>query len=167
MNIWQVEVLGVSLPWTGIFSNNSIGADFIKLLQENSAKIAKLHRSSDVKDSTNPFIDNPTAHASSQSFVQPSLANNVFDFLSGDYAIPNQLDNSNISRSTELSSGELFDFLDSSAADSHFSASSEVPSELHNESAEESNSIQLYLNIFRSFPEPNKVTTCYFPFLPI
>ncbi|OAY64186.1 putative phosphoinositide phosphatase SAC9, partial [Ananas comosus] len=155
VTLGEVEVLGVSLPWTGIFSNNSIGADFIKLLQENSAKIAKLHRSSDVKDSTNPFIDNPTAHASSQSFVQPSLANNVFDFLSGDYAIPNQLDNSNISRSTELSSGELFDFLDSSAADSHFSASSEVPSELHNESAEESNSIQLYLNIFRSFPEPN------------
>ncbi|XP_072998445.1 probable phosphoinositide phosphatase SAC9 [Typha latifolia] len=160
ITLGEIEVLGVSLPWSGIFTNNKPGAEFIKLLQERSKKAENLPCDLDVKDSTNPFLSDSYNNAgascnqNSLSLVESSAANNVFDFLTGDYVLPNQPEISN-SGNSPLSSG-VIDFFDNSVFENPFSAAPDVSTESHSLNIQEYDGTQLYINIFKSFYESNK-----------
>lgn len=75
----QVEILGISLPWRSIFSNEDSGARFIEHINGYSKEINPFYSETD----SNPFGAAIT-DTESKSFQLESSANPLVDLLTGE-----------------------------------------------------------------------------------
>ncbi|KAJ4765502.1 hypothetical protein LUZ62_075877 [Rhynchospora pubera] len=106
ITLGEVEVLGVSLPWMGLFSNNKTYAQFVKLLPESPNVSQKRSRE---LNSDNGY-DTQKVSATGSSLGQPSASS--FDILTGEFNIPPEPADSGTRGSTDFGTG-VIDFLDS------------------------------------------------------
>ena len=173
MTLLKIEVLGVSLPWMGIFTKNRIGAEFINHLQEIPEKSNPVH-GSDMNNSGNHFLhdscpsfDHETfsSKGNAVEYAKKSAVSHGIDLLTGDLLFSDstsQPDGSCVTDDAVRSSGNIIDFFDNSSGDHQFQDSNlpVQPCVAH----ENTHSIaQCYIHIFKSLSTYNKVSW-HFPF---
>ncbi|THU71061.1 hypothetical protein C4D60_Mb08t31560 [Musa balbisiana] len=128
VTLGEIEVLGVSLPWTRIFNENVVGANYIKLLQENSRQSNTSEQGSDVNVTTNPFLCNSNDISGSSSSngggrpAQQSATDNLIDLLTGDLITSSQSEISSITENSQFNSQDPLDLFGGSVADNLFRA---------------------------------------------
>ncbi|BFG40354.1 hypothetical protein CerSpe_266280 [Prunus speciosa] len=114
ITLGEIEVLGVSLPWRGVFTNEGPGAT----LPEHTKKF---------QNETNPFSSgldtNPFSSASSNENVPPPMqpsasGNNLVDLLTGEVMLSEHVAQPVIGN-TEDKGGDLLDFLDQAIVEYH------------------------------------------------
>ena len=163
MDLLQIEVLGVSLPWTRIFTENVVGANYIKLLQENSRQSNTSQQASDVNVTTNPFLCNSNDISGSSSsngggrLAQQSTTDNLIDLLTGDLITSSQSEISSITENSQFNSQDPLDLFGGSVADNLFRAPDNTESESKNEPVKEFGGVQHYIDISTSLFGSNKV----------
>ncbi|URE26923.1 SacI domain [Musa troglodytarum] len=162
VTLGEIEVLGVSLPWTRIFTENVVGANYIKLLQENSRQSNTSQQGSDVNVTTNPFLCNSNYIAGSSSSngggrpAQQSAADNLIDLLTGDLITSSQSEISSITENSQYNSQDPVDLFGGSVADNLFQAPDNTESESKNEPVKEFGGVQHYIDISTSLFGSNK-----------
>ncbi|TQD80193.1 hypothetical protein C1H46_034247 [Malus baccata] len=146
ITLGEIEVLGVSLPWRGVFTNEGPGArlpEHAKNLQNEN-----IHFSSGSK--TNPF--------SGASFtenvlppVQPSAsANNLVDLLTGEMVLSEHIA-APVIGNVEDKGGDLLDFLDQAIVEYH---DAETDHKSHDGKPSDSSS-QQYIDCLKSVAGPH------------
>ena len=168
MTILKIEVLGVSLPWTRIFTKNTIGAEFISHLQETPEQSNPVH-GSNMNNSGNPFLHDSSPSFDHETFsskgnaVEPSKKSALshgIDLLTGDLLFSDSTSQSDGSRATDgavRSSGNVIDFFDNSGADHQFQDSN-LPVQPCDDSDNNHSIAQRYIHIFKSLSIYNKVS---------
>jgi hypothetical protein len=147
----QIEIIGVSLPWKGIFTNEGPGATLIELASKKET-----NPFSSTSES-NPFLSTSTNENVTPSVQQSASANLWADLLTGEDSFSEAV--SQPSRGNVLNEGsDLLDFLDQSvveirgAQDDTYSSSQDVrPSD---------SSSQQYITCLKSLVGPTMVC-CY------
>ncbi|KAL5731238.1 putative phosphoinositide phosphatase sac9 [Ranunculus cassubicifolius] len=112
LTLGEIEVLGVSLPWRGIFTKDGPGLKF----NEIPDKFQKDTKPSQVSSDTNPFANASVTNGNYFSSAPSSASgNHAVDLLTGDFGssepifqpeIPDSIGN------VESDAGDLLDFLD-------------------------------------------------------
>lgn len=125
MTLGEIEIIGVSLPWKGIFTNEGPGARLIELASKKET-----NPFSSTSES-NPFLSTSTNENVTPSVQQSASANLWADLLTGEDSFSEAV--SQPSRGNVLNEGsDLLDFLDQSvveirgAQDDTYSSSQDV-----------------------------------------
>ncbi|CAL9040027.1 probable phosphoinositide phosphatase SAC9 isoform X1 [Musa acuminata AAA Group] len=162
VTLGEIEVLGVSLPWTRIFTENVVGANYIKLLQENSRQSNTSQQASDVNVTTNPFLCNSNDISGSSSsngggrLAQQSTTDNLIDLLTGDLITSSQSEISSITENSQFNSQDPLDLFGGSVADNIFQVPDNTESESKNEPVKEFGGVKHYIDISTSLFGSNK-----------
>ncbi|XP_058105963.1 probable phosphoinositide phosphatase SAC9 isoform X2 [Magnolia sinica] len=120
ITLGEMEVLGVSLPWRSIFTNQGLGAKYIELVQNRQ------------KETTNPFL--------SGSDIDPHESINEPE-------MPQATENAG------FGAMGLIDFFGDSVIDHRNSEAAKLSTQ--DETPKDANSVQHYINCFRSLCGPN------------
>ncbi|CAL9028270.1 unnamed protein product [Prunus brigantina] len=148
ITLGEIEVLGVSLPWRGVFTNEGPGAT----LPEHTKKI---------QNETNPFSSgldtNPFSGASSNENVPPPVqpsasGNNLVDLLTGEVMLSEHVAQPVIGN-TEDKGGDLLDFLDQAIVEYHGAETDHKFPSSHDGRSSDSSS-QKYINCLKSCAGP-------------
>lgn len=165
LTLGEIEVLGVSLPWMNIFTNNGSGAKFIELLQEKHKQSSTARRGSDVNDCINPFLcDSSPNYNQNESSInggghplaKASAVNYVVDLLTGDLVSTSQPEVSRVTENTGLGDGGIADFFDISGGDNFSPAASDVRNQSQNKNVREHSGTEQYINFYKSLCGSNK-----------
>lgn len=160
ITLGEIEVLGVSLPWTDMFTKNGVGAKFINRLHETAKQHNSVIRGSDMNGSENPFL-----HDQSPSFdnggavesAQRSTLSHGIDLLTGDILFSDST--SQTCSSPEGAAGisrGITDFIDSSGAGHQLQGNSNSPVLPCDENGNNCEIVQRYIHIFKSLSTSNK-----------
>lgn len=103
----QVEILGVSLPWKSIFSNEDSGVSFIKSLNGHSKDMDPFHAEKDA----NPLAGAVTSYREPASINSVSSTNSLVDLLTGEVAFPNSISQP-VAETVVHEGSDLLSFLD-------------------------------------------------------
>ncbi|WOL11732.1 putative phosphoinositide phosphatase SAC9 [Canna indica] len=164
ITLGEIEVLGLSLPWTRIFNEDATGNKYTKFLQEKPRQNNDSQHGSELNVSTNPFLCDSDYHSGSSSPngsrlpSQQSSAINLIDFLTGDLVTSSQPVNSDVSESTQFNSLDNIDLLGSSVADNLRQAPSNAVFETKTDPVKEFGGVQHYIDISVSLLGSNKGT---------
>jgi hypothetical protein len=153
-NLLQMEILGVSLPWKGVFTNEGHGKRLIELAKNSQKEINPILSSSD----SNPFLGTSTNENVPPLVQQSASANLWVDLLTGEDTFSEPILQPERGNAVNEGSGVL-DFLDQAvvefrgAQDDHIHSSSQDlrPSD---------SSSQQYLTCLTSIAGPS-VVRCY------
>ncbi|KAL8521360.1 hypothetical protein ACS0TY_011765 [Phlomoides rotata] len=107
MTLGEVEILGVSLPWKSIFSNEDTGASFIKRLNGHSKDMDPFH----TEKNSNPLAGAITSYREPASINSVSSANSLVDLLTGEVALPNSISQT-VAETVVHEGSDLLSFLD-------------------------------------------------------
>ena len=165
----QVEILGVSLPWRGVFSNEGPGARITELAK-------KIHEESNLflsSTETNPFSSTSLSNDITQS-NQKSESTNWLDLLTGDDTFSDPLSQPVMQYDVHEGSGNIF---------SHPLSQQVTPNNLHEENdllgfldqavtehhctvandklSSQDSSAQKYINCLKLFAGPQMVCCGY------
>ncbi|KAI3986711.1 hypothetical protein MKX01_014249 [Papaver californicum] len=114
LTIGEIEILGMSLPWEGIFTKDGPGEKFIQLLNKHQGQEEKNPFLS--CSETNPFVGSSVSSENVLPSAQlTSPASLTFDFLTGDIGISDTISQQQMPNTTEnvvSGGGGLLDFLD-------------------------------------------------------
>ncbi|KAM2970145.1 hypothetical protein FF2_017151 [Malus domestica] len=141
----EIEVLGVSLPWKGVFTNEGPGAS----LPEQAKNLQNENNLFSTGSKTNPF-----SGASSNEYVtvpvQPSAsANNLVDLLTGEVVLSEHFA-APVIGNAEDKGGDLLDFLDQAIVEYH---GAETDHKSHDGKPLDSSS-QQYIDCLKSIAGP-------------
>lgn len=168
LTLGEIEVLGISLPWRGIFTNNGIGAKFISDLLEIAEQHNHVLSGSDMDNSGNPFLHDscpsfdrevPSSKGSSVESSQITAPSHGIDLLTGDLLFsnsPSQSDSSCVTDGAAQSSGSIIGFADSTGDDPRLQGNSNSPAPLGDDNGNSHNIVQRYIQIFKSLSDSNK-----------
>lgn len=156
----QIEVLGASLPWRDILTNEGPGTKLIELAKSIQMEINPfLSRSN-----TRPF-DGTSANVSVSEPVQSSSSsNNWLDLLTGEDGFSNHIDQPVTERIVDQGS-EFLDFLDQAAVEYQGAAKSEISFSSSVETGTQGSSSQQYINCLKSLVGPQMVYYYYYYYL--
>ncbi|KAF2325556.1 hypothetical protein GH714_030315 [Hevea brasiliensis] len=116
MTFGEIEILGVSLPWSGVFNNEGSGA-----------RIAEVVKKGIKETKTNPFLssadNNPFSSTSSTNeTVMPSMQKttsaNWLDLLTGDDGVSEPVSHP-LAQNNVQEGSDMLDFLDEAATEYH------------------------------------------------
>ncbi|KAK1320830.1 putative phosphoinositide phosphatase SAC9 [Acorus calamus] len=171
ITLGEIEVLGVSLPWRGIFSNTRAGARFIELLHNSPGRTNPFQSDLNNNAATNPFLcdfvtnqplGTSTSNKSlSQSSPSSGVVDNEVDLLTGDFLFSQSSYEPDLSKKTESTAslnGDLFDFLGNSVSEVHSTFEDHKPSSQEDTMSKDSGDVQHYINCFRAMSVDQKVT---------
>ncbi|KAF4352525.1 hypothetical protein G4B88_013355, partial [Cannabis sativa] len=147
MTLGEIEVLGVSLPWRGILTNEGPGAKLVEI-------------SKNFQEETNPFLaasseTNPFSGASSHetvsTSVQPSASSNDWvDLLTGGESFSDHVAQP-VTVNTTLDQGsDLLDFLDQAVVEYHGVAESDKKVLPSQDSKTSASSSEQYISCLKS-----------------
>ncbi|XP_050383485.1 probable phosphoinositide phosphatase SAC9 [Argentina anserina] len=147
ITLGEVEVLGVSLPWKGVFNKEGPGAR----LPEQAKTFQNETKPSFSRSYTNPFsgassIDVPPPVQTSAS------ANNLVDLLTGEIIHSEHIAQPVIGNDTD-NGGDLLDFLDQAVVEYHGAQNDHKLSSSHDGRASDSRS-QQYINQLKLIAGP-------------
>ncbi|GKV29305.1 hypothetical protein SLEP1_g38242 [Rubroshorea leprosula] len=148
MTLGEVEILGVSLPWTGIFTNKGPGARLNELVKNVQKQTGSLLTSSDA----NPFYGSSLPDEVPSKSVQVSSTNNLVDLLTGEKMISDSVSQP-ISENVINEGGELLDFLDQAVVEYRHPKNNNYKSL---DARPQDSGAQQYINIMKSLVEPYK-----------
>lgn len=149
MTLGEIEVLGVSLPWRGIFNNEGPGATLIDLTKS-------------VKEETNPFLSgsdtNPfngsSFHENASASVQSSSSgNNWPDLLTGGERLPDHIAQP-VTENIVGQGSDLLDFLDQAVVEYHGGAENDKNLSSSGDCRSSVSSSQQYINCLKSLAGP-------------
>ncbi|XP_024928266.3 probable phosphoinositide phosphatase SAC9 isoform X2 [Ziziphus jujuba] len=144
MTLGEIEVLGVSLPWRGMLTNEGPGARVIELAKTFQEESNPFLSSSDA----NPF-SGASSSANVSATVQPKDSGNDWvDLLTGEGPCFDQTAQP-AKGSVVDNGGDLLDFLDQAVVEYHGSEADNKLSSRHDGRTSE-NSSQLYINSLKS-----------------
>ncbi|OVA07817.1 WW domain [Macleaya cordata] len=156
ITIGEIEVLGMSLPWRGIFTKEGPGEKFSELLNKHQGEKNPFLCSSD----TNPFVGTSLSNDNVLPSAQPTTPVSLtFDFLTGDFGVSDTISQQQIPYSTGTVSsggGDALDFLDNAIIEYKGSEEdSKVSSLLQGERPTDNSGIQHYLNCVKALIGPH------------
>lgn len=154
----QIEVLGVSLPWSGVFNNEGSGA-----------RIAEAAKKSLKETKANPFLSgaesNPFSNTSlTNETVMPSMQNsssaNWLDLLTGEDKISEPVSepfSHPLAQNNVQEGSDSLDFLDQAVIEYHGAERDNKFSSSH-----DANNVQKYINCLKTLAGPQMVCCCFF-----
>ncbi|KAM5548265.1 putative phosphoinositide phosphatase SAC9 [Rosa sericea] len=147
ITLGEIEVLGVSLPWKGVFNKEGPGAR----LPEQAKNFQNETKPSFSRSDTNPF-----SGASSNDValpVQPCVsADNLVDLLTGEVILSEQIAQPVIGNAVDKG-GDLLDFLDQAVVEYHGAQNDHKLSSSHDGRSSDSSS-QQYIDRLKSLTGP-------------
>uniref|UniRef100_A0A1D1ZIN1 Uncharacterized protein C1093.03 n=1 Tax=Anthurium amnicola TaxID=1678845 RepID=A0A1D1ZIN1_9ARAE len=164
ITLGEIEILGVSLPWSGMFSKEGAGSKFIEEVQRHKKKISLFQCALDVGHSKNPFLDSDISHSSGASVSDVSVApvdqTNIFghgvDLLSGDFPssqITLQSEVPNVQSALSHDGGFADLFGNAVFDDPSGGPDSRLPAQSGHGATQHISGIQRYLDCFRVFSD--------------
>ncbi|MCL7028352.1 hypothetical protein MKW94_003528 [Papaver nudicaule] len=157
LTIGEIEILGMSLPWKGIFTKEGPGEKFSELLNKHQGQEEKnpFLSSSD----TNPFVGSSMSSENVLPSAQlTSPASLTFDFLTGDIGVPDTISQQQMPYSTgnvASGGGDLLDFLDNPIVEFNGSEDSKFSSLPQDGKPADNSGIQHYSNCFKALIGPH------------
>lgn len=151
--VWlQIEILGVSLPWRDVFTNEGPGTRLIEHVKKFQEEVNPFLSGSDI----NPFNPSSTGNVSPPEQGGTS-ADLLIDLLSGEDPLPHPLAQP-VTENVVYEESDPLDFLDQSV-ECH-SAKTDSKNSLEG-SRSSDNSAEQYLKCLRSLAGPNLVCDHY------
>ncbi|KAJ4723770.1 Phosphoinositide phosphatase [Melia azedarach] len=109
MTLGEIEILGVSLPWRGVFNNEGPGARLIDLAKKSQKETDSFLSNS----AANPFADTSLSNENASTSVQQSGTADPWDLLTGGDTFSHPLAEP-VTRNVVHEGDDLLDFLDQS-----------------------------------------------------
>ena len=159
--LFQVEVLGVSLPWKGIFTNEGPGSRLFEIIDNLPTEHNPFQSALDVNpfgDSAldvNLFGNSALSNEKVSSVAQPDASANLWvDLLTGD--LPSESISQPVTGNSVHEEGGFLDFLDEAVTE-HLNdeTNSKLISSQHRRHSD--NGTQQYINCFKLLAGPNMV----------
>ncbi|KAJ8774787.1 hypothetical protein K2173_017233 [Erythroxylum novogranatense] len=140
MTLGQIEILGVSLPWRAVFSNEGPGARIRELAKKNQKEDNLFLSGTD----TNPFSDT-SSHQTASLSSQQSASTDWFDLLSGEQTFSEPV---SVARHNANEGHDILDFLDQATSEDRVAEIDRQPSSENARSLD--NGVQKYITYVRS-----------------
>ncbi|MBA0684907.1 hypothetical protein Goari_026457, partial [Gossypium aridum] len=140
-----VEILGVSLPWNGVFANEGTGARLTELAKKSQKDSNSFLSSSD----TNPFSGSSLSSQAVSISAKQGSANDLVDLLTGGDMLSEPVPQP-VTENVTYGSGDLLDFLDQSFVDYHGPETDHKPSTSQDGRPQDS-ATQKYINCVKFF----------------
>ncbi|GFY81280.1 sacI homology domain-containing protein [Actinidia rufa] len=159
LTLGEVEVLGVSLPWKGIFTNEGPGSRLFEIIDNLPTEHNPSQSDLDVNpfgDSAldvNPFGNSALSNEKVSSVAQPDASANLWvDLLTGD--LPSESISQPVTGNSVHEEGGFLDFLDETVTE-HLNdeTNSKLISSQHRRHSD--NGTQQYINCFKLLAGPN------------
>lgn len=149
MTLGEIEVLGVSLPWRGIFINEGPGTRIRELYKRSPKEINPFQSSMD----TNPFSGTSSSNEHLLLPAQPDASANLWvDLLTGGDTVSESIPQP-IMGNAMYSGDDLLDFLDESVNEDHHAKADLQPTPSKDERPLDSGA-QRYINCLKSIAGP-------------
>ncbi|GAV86822.1 WW domain-containing protein/Syja_N domain-containing protein, partial [Cephalotus follicularis] len=150
MTLGEIEILGVSLPWCGVFTNEVHGARLTELSKRFHKETNAILSSPD----TNPFFGTSLPNKSlSASGQQGGPANNLVDLLSGE-DIFSESASQPVMNNVVYNGSESLDFLDQAVVNYRGADTDHKSASSHDERSPDT-SAQKYINCLKSLAGPH------------
>ncbi|OMP06550.1 hypothetical protein COLO4_08073 [Corchorus olitorius] len=149
MTLGEVEILGVSLPWNGVFANEGNGAR----LTELAKKFRKDTNPFLLGSETNPFSASSLSNEALSKSAKKNSANDWVDLLSGGDVFPESVSQP-VMGNAAYSGDDLLDFLDQAVVDYHGPEINHKSSTSQDLKPQESGA-QKYINCLKSLAGPH------------
>lgn len=166
--VLKIEVLGVSLPWTGMFTMNNVGSKFIDQLKETPEQSKSFLFSSDMRNSERPLPQASCLTSDHEAFsskgnivesAKPSAVSHGIDLLTGDLLFSHSTSHpvsSSVKDGALQSGGSVIDFFDNSGTDCLFQGDANSTDESQDDNGDNQSRVQSYIHIYNSLTS-NKV----------
>ncbi|PPD87944.1 hypothetical protein GOBAR_DD15132 [Gossypium barbadense] len=145
MTLGEVEILGVSLPWNGVFANEGTGARLTELAKKSQKDSNSFLSSSD----TNPFSGSSLSSQAVSISAKQGSANDLVDLLTGGDMLSEPVPQP-VTENVTYGGGDLLDFLDQSFVDYHGPETDHKPSTSQDGRPQDS-ATQKYINCVKFF----------------
>ncbi|XVE84406.1 hypothetical protein DITRI_Ditri17bG0009900 [Diplodiscus trichospermus] len=147
----EVEILGVSLPWNGVFANEGHGAKLTELAK-------KFHKETNPflsGSKTDPFSDSSLSDEALSTSAKKGSANDWVDLLTGAGGdVFSESVSQPVTENAAYKGGDLLDFLDQAVVDYHDPEADHKSSTSQDGRPQESGS-QKYINCLKSLLGPH------------
>lgn len=148
----QIEVLGVSLPWRGVFTNEGSGAQLVKLSGKNQVE----KNSSVLESDANPLSDASLSSGNVSSSVQQGASTNPWaDLLTGGDMFTDPISES-VTNDALYEGGHPLDFLDQAVIEYGATETNHEASPSRERRPSDSGSHE-YINLLKSLTGSHKV----------
>ncbi|MBA0651574.1 hypothetical protein Goklo_018888, partial [Gossypium klotzschianum] len=145
MTLGEVEILGVSLPWNGVFANEGTGARLTELAKKSQKDSNSFLSSSD----TNPFSGSSLSSQAVSMSAKQGSANDLVDLLTGGDMLSEPVPQP-VTENVTYGGGDLLDFLDQSFVDYHGPETDHKPS-TSQDGRPQDGATQKYINCVKFF----------------
>lgn len=148
----QIEVLGVSLPWGGILTNEGPGATLVEIAKSFQKETNPFLSSSD----TNPFFGASSLENMSASVQTRASGNDWVDLLTGGDSFPVHIAQP-VTENTLDKGSDLVGFLDQVVVECHVGAENDKKLSSSQDSKTSVSSSQQYISCLKSLAGPQLV----------
>ncbi|KAI3952775.1 hypothetical protein MKW92_000098 [Papaver armeniacum] len=146
LTIGEIEILGMSLPWKGIFTKEGPGEKFWELLNKHQGQEEENPFLS--SSETNPFVGSSVSSENDLPSAQlTSPASLTFDFLTGDIGVSDTI--------SQQQMPDLLDFLDNPIVEFNDLEDSKFSSLPQDGRPEDNTGIQHYTDCFKALIGPH------------
>lgn len=149
MTLGEIEILGVSLPWKGVFTNEGHGKRLIELAKNSQKEINPFLSSSD----SNPFLGTSSNENMPPLVQQSAPANLWVDLLTGEDTFSDPILQP-VRRNTVNEGSDVLDFLDQAVVEFHGAQDDHIHSSSQDLQPSDSSS-QQYLTCLTSLAGPS------------
>ncbi|THG23694.1 hypothetical protein TEA_008791 [Camellia sinensis var. sinensis] len=147
LTLGEVEVLGVSLPWKGVFTREGPGAKLFELADNFQKEINPFLSALD----TNPFGDAALSNEKVPPPVQPDISANLWvDLLTGDNMTSESISQPQLVENSVHEGGDFLDFLDKAVTEHPNGETNSKFTSSHDTRSSDSGA-QQYINCFKLF----------------
>ncbi|XVE80883.1 hypothetical protein DITRI_Ditri15bG0016800 [Diplodiscus trichospermus] len=149
MTLGEVEILGVSLPWNGVFHNEGNGARLTELAKKFKKETNSFLSGSD----TNPFSGTSLSSEAVSTSARQGSANDLVDLLTGGDVFSESISQP-VAENVAYEGGDFLDFLDQAVVEYHGPETDHRSSTSQDGRRHESGT-QKYINCLKSLAGPN------------
>ncbi|XP_022734790.1 probable phosphoinositide phosphatase SAC9 isoform X1 [Durio zibethinus] len=149
MTLGEVEILGVSLPWNGVFANEGYGARLTELAKKFQKETNPFLSGLD----TNPVSGTSPSNEALSTLARQGSANDWIDLLTGGDVFSESVSQP-VTENAAYEGGDLLDFLDQAVVDCHGPETDHKSLTPQKGSPQESGT-QKYINCLKSLTGPN------------
>ncbi|XVF84266.1 hypothetical protein PTKIN_Ptkin17bG0019500 [Pterospermum kingtungense] len=151
MTLGEVEILGVSLPWNGVFANEGHGARLTELAKKVLKETNPFLSGSD----TNPFSGTSLSNEAFSTSAKGGSADDLVDLLTGGDMVSESVSQPvTVTENVAYGGGDLLDFLDHAVIEYHGPETDHRSSTAQDGRPQESGT-QKYINCLKSLAGPH------------
>lgn len=148
MTLGEVEILGISLPWNGVFANEGHGARLTELAKKFLKETNPFLSASD----TNPFSGTSLSNEVLSTSVKQGSANDLVDLLTGGDVFSESVSQP-VTENVAYEGGDSLDFLDHAVVEYH-GPQTDHKSSTSQDGRHQESGTQKYINCLKSLAGP-------------